>query len=131
MPTFELFEGRSTKPAAQPRVSLQRKGLFSLNEAAYRLLGAPHSVLVFYARNERIVGFQAAPEGAPKSYPLRKSGSQSWLVAAKAFAQYYGIPLDTSRRYSARMEDSMLVIDLNEADEAPAEAEDERAHTTA
>jgi len=41
---FELFEKGSAPAPTVPSVTIQKKGLFSLNEAAQKLLDAPEAI---------------------------------------------------------------------------------------
>ena len=114
MPNFEKFSRRAKPIPTQPLVTLQKRGTFSLNRAAHEALGAPPFIELLYDREARIVGFRATDESDPDSYPLRKQqNSASYLVAGNAFCQFYGIDVGQTRRFSAKMIDGVLAVDLN------------------
>jgi hypothetical protein len=96
--------------ATEPIVTIQKGGIFSLNEAAVRLLvpeGDPAEVRVGfrYSEDGKLVGLERVPPG-PNTYPLRKlRGSRSVLVSGRAFARHLGLDLNRSRRFFAHMHD--------------------------
>ncbi len=113
---FEVFDRGSAPKPTHPFVTVQRRGLLSLNQAARDLLGAPTAVQLLYSRARNVIGIRAGDPGDPRSYPLRAQGERgrTYLVAGAAFTQHYGIPTTEARRYQARMAGDMLTIDLNE-----------------
>ena len=116
MPKFEVFTRRATPVAKGPYVTIQRKGIISMNREAFEAMGSPEAVELLYDRDERVVGFRPVGRDVPHAYRPRKQGaSSSYLVAGQAFTQYYGIATDTARRYPATMIDGVLTVDLKEA----------------
>ena|ERR1700694_4839217 len=115
--SFELFTKQRLPLVDQPYVTIQRKGVFTLNAAAYEALGSPEAVELLYDRTKHWVAFRKAKAEAPYAYNVRPNGpnGRSFLVAGRAFLQYYEIPFDPARRWGARLVDGMLAIDLNEA----------------
>ncbi|MDP9355546.1 MAG: hypothetical protein M3Q71_16385 [Chloroflexota bacterium] len=113
---FEVFDRGSAPKPTHPFVTVQRRGLLSLNRAAHDLLGAPAAVQLLYSRSRNVIGFRAGDPGDPRSYPVRAQGERggTYLVAGAAFTQHYGIPTTEARRYQARMTGDVLTIDLNE-----------------
>lgn len=113
MPEFEVFTRRATPLSKGPFVTIQRKGILSLNLDAFEALGKPEAVELVYDRSERVMGFRPVSPDVPHAYRPRKQGaSSSFLVAGQAFTRYYGIVTDTARRYPATMIDDVLAIDL-------------------
>ena len=116
---FEEFD-RSAAPApSTPFVTIQRKGLLSLNRGAYEALGRPAAVTLLYHREQRIVGLRPAEPTNPRAYPLRRQGgkaggSQSYLVAATAFTLHHGIDTSVARRYGVEIRGTVLLIDLKQ-----------------
>lgn len=115
MPNFEGFRHRRTVTSTKPEGSIQRpRGILGLNAAAYRLLKEPAAVELLYDRDDQIIGVRAEDPEAAWAYTMRKQkNSQSYVVAAKAFFDYYGISLDgPSEKYSVQMYGDILGIDL-------------------
>ncbi len=99
MPNFETFTRRAAPVASTPLVTIQKRGTFSLNRAAYELLGSPEAVELLYDRDERVMGIRAVDPDTRHAYPMRKQpSSYSYLFAGQAFAKYYGIPIGETRR---------------------------------
>lgn len=112
---FETFKRQRVPLSHTPEVTIQRKGIISINRPAYEALGEPEAVELLYDRERRLVGLRKVDVGVPYGYQLRSLGRGStWLVSGMAFANYYGIDTRTSLRRQARIDDGMVVIDLNE-----------------
>lgn len=120
---FELFQKGSAPVATVPSVTIQKRGLFSLNDAAAQLLGDPEAVQFLWDAQKRLIALRAARLDEPNAYPLReqnptkrrpdgKRGAR--LAAGTLFTKFIGLDTTIARRWIPRIEDSMLVIDLNE-----------------
>jgi len=118
MPAFEDFDYKGvSKDDKRPAVSLQTRGAFMFNRAAYEMLNKPKAVKIKFALKERIVGFQAVAEDERGAFTVRKiNNAESYNVAAKSFANYYDIDLSETRRYSITMYGDVLAIRLDEPD---------------
>lgn len=116
---FEEFTQRNTPASSKlPRVSLHRKGNFSLSQAAYETLGSPESVVLLYDREKRAIGFRAAKNGERHAYSVRRQkNSKSYLVGAIAFCQHYGIDASTTRIFDPQTVNNILVIELDKGTE--------------
>jgi len=110
---FEVFDKKAVPNSAEAWVTLQKRGNFSFNRKAIEAFGNPEAVELLYDRENKLIGFRPASPGAPRAYPVRKTGnSGTHLVAGMAFSQHYGIPTEEARRFSPKLQDGMLVIDL-------------------
>lgn len=115
---FEVFQKSSAPVSKVPTVTIQRRGLMSLNRAAHGLIGAPDFVELLWDAERRIVGLRAADEGNPNAYPARPQSSSKdnkgpILVAGAVFARHYDIPTDESRRWVVRADDGILLVELD------------------
>ncbi len=115
---FEEFD-RSAAPApVNPFVTIQKRGLLSLNRGAYEALSAPQAVTLMFNRERRVIALRPSDPGSPRSYPVRIQGGQgggkTYLVAATAFAGHYGLDVSVSRRYAVTVRDGVLFIDLTQ-----------------
>lgn len=114
---FEVFDKRMTPLAKAPSVTIQRKGIISINRAAYALLGSPKAVELLYDKDRRIVGLRASDDSIPHAYEVRPQSSAKetgpLIVAGTAFTNFYGIDTTTSKRWTPYMEDDVLCIDLS------------------
>ncbi len=127
---FEVFRGRAAKTRKNlPTVSLQKKGVISLNPAAYEAIGSPKAVELLYAPKARVIGIRAADPDLTHSYPARvPKGGQTRLIAAVAFFNHYGIAVEKIRRYPATMVGDVLAIDLNQREEGTEDGAGARKH---
>jgi hypothetical protein len=112
---YELFDYTgASKSDKRPYISLQIRGSFQINHAAFVLMGEPNCVRIFYNREKRMVAFQPAKEGERAAYRVRKAPNAfTYSVAAQAFINHYGIDVTETRRYHAAKDDSVVAIDLN------------------
>jgi hypothetical protein len=107
---------------AEAIVTIQKGGIFSLNEAAVRLLipaGDPAEARVGfrYSEDGKVAGLERVPAG-DNTYPLRKvAGSRSYLVSGRAFARHLGLDLSRSRRYRAYLNDPQTLAFRLDEDE--------------
>ena len=116
---FETFQRQRVAAGRDPAVTIQRKGVISLNIPAYEALGKPEAVELLYDRVEKLVGLRKADPSVEHAYMVRGLGraqryNSNWLISGTAFTQFYEIPTETARRWIGSMQDDMLVIDLKE-----------------
>lgn len=112
---FEVFDKRATAFVKRPEVTVQSKGVLSINASAHHLLGQPDTVELLYDRARRVVGVRpVAPETA-HAYPIRNVGAgRTFVISGRAFFQYYEIATERPIRRDAKMVNGVLVIDLND-----------------
>ncbi|MEU9834789.1 hypothetical protein AB0D67_24935 [Streptosporangium sp. NPDC048047] len=118
MPNFETFTKRMAPLVKQPFVTVQKRGIISMNAAAHALLGEPEALELLYDPKERIVGFRAVSRESEHAYPLRAQNGKSvgpYIVSGTAFVKYYNIDVAVSRRWVAYLDDGILCIDLKDA----------------
>jgi hypothetical protein len=130
MPNFETFQKRSITVSTEPRVTLQRKGPISLNKAAYQALGEPPAIELLFDREAKIVGLRGASSRKANAYSVRVVGKSTYLVAGSAFTKYYGIRVDESRRFPARMYGDVLGFDLHEGKPVTSNRNGRNGHAT-
>lgn len=113
---FETFKRQRLTPSGEPLITIQKKGIFSLNRAAYEALGTPDAVELLYDRGARLIGIRKVSKSVGHAYTVRAFGKSgmSWLVTGTAFLNYYDIAARDPVRRHARVEKDMLIIDLND-----------------
>jgi hypothetical protein len=111
---FEVFNKRAAGVSKHPYVTIQRKGPFSFNQAAFELMGSPEAVELLYDKDTERVGFRPVAPDRPQAFPVRAQGKNSvtHIVAGQSFAGHYGLDVSVARRYPVAMEDDILVLDL-------------------
>lgn len=98
-----------------PTLSIQRSGLISLNQTAYRAFGSPVAVELLYDRGARVVALRPIDARAQHSYPVRSAtrrGGGPFVVSAVAFTRFYDIDTSVSLRWPATVRDGVLYADL-------------------
>lgn len=115
---FEVFDKRLTPLAKAPIITIQMRGIFSMNRAAYALIESPTHVELLYDKDERVIGIRAVGDDVPHGYEVRAQTkdkvSGPVIVAGTAFTQYYKIDTNVSRRWTPTVENGILRIDLKE-----------------
>jgi hypothetical protein len=110
---FEVFDKRNAPLAKSPSVTIQRRGIFSINKAAHKLINEAETVELLFDRENQVIGLRPA-EVSPHAYAIRKSARESGqaILSATAFTQYYEIDTSVSRRWEPRLNEGVLCIDL-------------------
>jgi len=113
---FEVFEKSSAPLAKVPTVTIQMRGLVSLNRSAYALIDNPEAVEFLWDAQRRVIGLRPAPVESPNAYPARPQNAKSEtgpiLIAGAAFTKFYEIDTTEARRWVPRMEGNILCVDL-------------------
>lgn len=109
---FEVFDRRHTPLRGEPSVTIQKRGLISINGAAHALIDRAQVVELLFDKDRKVIALRPA-DASPRAYELRKpSRSGQTMLSAVAFTQAYDIDTSISRRYQPHVEDGMLCIDL-------------------
>ncbi len=115
MEGFEEFDQYHSRSVKTLFITIQRRGNFSLNRAAYKALGEPEAVKMLFNRSKRQIGFRKADSNVSRSTPVRRQHqSESFLIAGLTFCKEYDIDTTTARRYVGKIQDGILIVDLNE-----------------
>lgn len=110
---FEVFDKRQAPMRGAPSVTVQKRGIISINGPAHNFINAERVVELLFDRARRVMAIRPA-EPSAKTYELRKpSKSGQTLVSATAFMDAYDIDTSVSRRYEPFEENGMLCIDFN------------------
>ncbi|MDQ0710029.1 hypothetical protein QFZ52_002681 [Arthrobacter woluwensis] len=115
---FKVFHKGSAPVPSVPAVTIQKRGLFSVNDAAYRLIGEPEGVQFLWEEDSRRIGIQGVPLESPNAYPARRQGTGKYanrsvvLIAGTMFSRYIGLDTTVAKRWVPTVENGMLVIDL-------------------
>lgn len=112
---FEVFDKRMTPPAKAPSLTIQKRGVISLNKAAHDLIGNAETVELLFDRDRQVMAVRATDDSSPHAYAVRngsKRGPGQAIVSATAFTAHYGIDTTATRRWKPFVEDGMLCVDL-------------------
>ncbi len=112
---FETFT-RQRRTGRQPYVTIQKKGVISLNKAAFDELDSPEYVELLYDRDARLVALRKVDSSLEHSYQVRAPVERhaTWVLSGAAFVSYYEIDTSTTVRRAAHMDGDMLIVDLND-----------------
>jgi hypothetical protein len=117
---FETFT-RQRRSGRQPFVTIQKKGVISLNRAAFEALDSPESVELLYDPDEHRVALRKADPSIEHAYQVRApvQNHATWLISGSAFMSYYEIDSSASVRRAAHLEGDLLIINLNDPGISP------------
>ncbi|MFC0680526.1 hypothetical protein ACFFGH_22055 [Lysobacter korlensis] len=111
---FEVFDKRMAPLAKAPSITIQKRGIFSINKAAHKLIGEPETVELLFDAEEQIIAMR--PSNESHAYGIRPQSAQrdagQVILSATAFTQYFEIDTSVSRRFKPYEQDGMLCIDL-------------------
>lgn len=119
MPEWELFNRRTVGRTREPMITIQKDGNMTMNAAAFNLLRGDSTVEeipveLLYDKVQRVIGIRPS-DGGPLSYVIRKqANSASYIMAGRAFTQFYGIDTSVARRYKGQMFGNILGIRLSD-----------------
>ena len=113
---FEVFHKGSAPIPSVPAVTVQKRGIISLNRAAYGLLGEPAAVELLWDSEREMIGLRAAALEDPDAYPAReqktKNGNGPVLIAGTLFTQFIGMDTTAARRWVPVLEGDILCVDI-------------------
>lgn len=116
---FEIFAKGSAPASTVPAVTIQKRGLFSINDAAYKLLREPAAVTFMWDKETKRIALAPTDPNDLNAYPARRQSpnksSGPVLIAGTMFTRFIGLDTSTARRWTPRLEDGLLIIDLKEA----------------
>lgn len=116
---FKVFEKGSAPTSTVPTVTIQRRGLFSLNDAAYKLIDEPDYIAFLYDVDEKLIALKPTDSTDLNGYPARrqtptgKSGKATGpvLIAGSMFTRFIEMDTSQARRWTPELRDGMLLID--------------------
>lgn len=113
---FRKFEGSPNgKSKEKARITLSPRRFFSLNAHAYRKIGSPSAVELYFDDHHRRVAMQACDPHKRNAFQVRKEkGKPYHIIYAGAFCQHFSI---STKRTILFFEpeitnDGMLVLDM-------------------
>lgn len=109
---FEVFDKRNAPATGAPSVTIQRRGILSLNTPAHSLLNDATDVELLFDAERQVIALRPASPST-RTYKFRNtSTSKQVMLSLVSFANHYGLDFTVSRRYEPKVEDGMLCIDL-------------------
>lgn len=115
---FTVYEKGSAPVPTTPSVTIQRRGMLSINRAAFEGLGKPEGVELLWDAERKAIAMRPAPLTNQNAYPVRPQGQNNaergpWLVAGTLFTQFIGLDTSEAFRWTPTFEDGMLIIDVS------------------
>ncbi len=112
---FEKFKGGPTL-ANRDRIhiTINRKGIILLNANAYRLLGKPTAVNLYYSRHRDTIAVEPSHPRLPMVFPIKVAVNR-YMVYASPFCKHYGIKIDATHAFvRPDIDDGLLILNLGE-----------------
>lgn len=79
---------------------------------ALKAFGDADAVTLHFDKEVRLVGIAPADREDESAYALTKGPTQQRYISASAFVRFYGISLERAKRYPARYDNGMLIVEL-------------------
>lgn len=114
---FEVFDKRNAPLAKSPSVTIQKRGIFSINKTAHKLIDEAETVELLFDKENQVIGLRPT-KMSPHAYAIRPQSARETgqaILSATAFTQYYDIDTSVSRRWEPYVEDGVLCINLKGA----------------
>jgi hypothetical protein len=114
---WEKFQGGPTPlPGTELRATICRIGRIHINHRAFREMGKPEAVHLFFNREEAQIGLQTTSGRLPLAFPVIPSHkSTGYRINAAPFCQHFGIKIsDTHRFIRPEVRDGKLILKLND-----------------
>jgi hypothetical protein len=111
---FEVFDKRNAPLAKSPSVTIQKRGIFSINKTAHKMIDEAETVELLFDKENQIIGLRPT-NMSPNAYAIRPQTARATgqaILSATAFTQYYEIDTSVSRRWEPSVEDGILCIHL-------------------
>lgn len=113
---FEVYQKGSAPVPTTPSVTIQKRGLISINRAAFESLGKPEAVELLWDGERRMIALRPTDLSNQNAYPVRAQATSErgpWLVAGTLFTQYIGLDTKDAHRWTPEIEDGLLLIDVS------------------
>lgn len=117
---FEVFEKTRAAAASRvPTLTVQKRGLISLNRAAWDLIDSARFVELVWDPERKLMGLRPTKEENQNAYPVRPQSNTNpnsgpVLVAGSLFTQFIGLDTTVAQRWTPKVIDGVLCVDLNE-----------------
>lgn len=109
---FEVFDKRHAPLRGTPSVTVQKRGIISINGPAHKLIEGAQVVELLFDRDRQVMALRPS-QPSPRAYEMRgPSKTGQTVLSAIAFMQAYEVDTSVSRRYEPFMEDGMLCINF-------------------
>jgi hypothetical protein len=113
---FETYRVDEKSLDKVPQVTIDLRGNIILNASAFALLNKPTLVKLMFDPQRRIIGLGLSNdegEGHPvRDYPGTPPRA---AISATAFLDHYGVAHEKTKRWNAKLENDVLLLDLNTA----------------
>lgn len=113
---FEVYEKGTAPVSTTPTVTIQKRGLISLNRAAFELAGKPDGVELLWDPERKAIALRPTDLNNQNAYPVRAQGNNPdkgpWLIAGTLFTQYIKLDTTDAYRWTPTSEDNLLIIDV-------------------
>lgn len=114
---FEKFRGGPTQSKAERiYVTLDSRGVLSMNKNLHRILGKPVAAFLHYSRASDVIAVE--PLDNPRlaeAFPVHERSGGGWRINTSPFCKHFGIRLDTTERFiSPDIRDGKLMLKLRE-----------------
>lgn len=113
---FVVYEKGSAPIASVPSVTVQKRGLLSINRAAFALMKEPAAVELLWDPDRTIIGLRPVPIEEPNAYPVRAQVADSkrgpLLIAGNLFTKFIGLNTDEAHRWTPYMDEGILCLNV-------------------
>ncbi len=93
-------------------ITLNKKGVFTLNRRTYEVLGKPRAVVLYFEKSTGVIGMSSAHPRLKEAFPLNEKAGY-WTINAVSFSRHYGIRLDGTEAFVDPELDAQDILQLD------------------
>lgn len=108
-----FMEGPFIPSRGRMHVTLNRKGVFLMNQNAYEALGKPKAVVLFFERATSMIGISREHERLRESFPMNLRQDMYWTINAIPFCRKFGIRIDGTEAFVDPEVDNEGILQLD------------------
>ena len=116
---WEEFRGKPNRVNRDAlRVTLNKKGIFLLNKAAFEALGQPEAVKLFHDERNNAVGIAKSGADPENAFPVKQKDKYSnRIICASPACRDFGIRVDKTIAFNAIEfdHDGVMSLDFDKA----------------
>jgi hypothetical protein len=97
---WEAFKGGPTRKENNDfGITINRKSVLTFNRFAVDALGNPAAVLLFFEKQEKLIGIVASSLKEKDAFPLKPKNSVNWVVNSAPFCRHHKIVIEKTEKF--------------------------------
>jgi len=109
--SFQEFTAKNVKSGGEPRVTISKQGIISLNKSCYRRFIKPKGefVVLMYDADKKKIGIKPVGKDVAHAYKMRNAAGQP-QISGTAFLNHHDIRPNKTTRYKAEWDEKSQAV---------------------